>query len=854
MEVKKDGFWEQEIIFQWEIPKDTTHIEPEILQSEIIYKKILPEDFPYYQASFHQISPNEQGHISKQIDDYLKYEDRNTVVINAGVGQGKTHSILRIAKKYFDNGFIVVFAVPYKSLVSEYKADLINLDIKESEILDYQTVANNYELQDKSNEKIENPILPLDASLRNIHLMTVNALLGNSGEDYVKQSQKKIDYINFLIDRCKKDNKKVVWIFDEIHDSIHNFQQKLIFNLWKWKGILAKTFCISATYNEASKVVIKYLSELIEGEKIQIIESQRTRIDAKRSDLFLMLFNKPIYSSYDNELIEVFKYLISRKKKINILSFSSNLANQLVDSKTPMGALLKNEFGEVNLCTGDSKGKFNNDQCNVGTTFSTGINIIGEDKVLVIFLPTSYSNNDNKNLGIFTRGINTLIQALARVRSKSEIYIIMPKPTILIRDKQNTKYIDNVIKNESLNELDAQDVYEDINNQRHYIESVYNSIRNNVENEIKAVKEKKEERELKKKPSLNFPELDDFILADGEKLLVQGFDIFGRNLSNYITWAAFNDQFLNCKLKDILKLNELILEEGKVLESLYKYMVTSPDFIIKNSNGKDDLLLNYISEKELLPLLRDSIFSNNVYLLKKDGKKYLLRKNNRVFESQILAALNIHYCITSNAYYEKHFLSKGKKFIDFKYTVTDYLISCLVSSEYYQYIAEKRSKKIPIKSDLKMLESYHHLYSFFKKYPSLYFSNFKGKTIVESGLDKNPYSKEELNNYKEAILYIKENDYYIKSKIFGLFQDINSDSSDKDIVNCLKFIVNKYLIDTELYKPAKYKEEIRPNLKQFKRNKPQFKGRVLNLLANSEDITRDDINSIEWESVSFEEL
>ena len=84
-----------------------------------------------------------------------------------------------------------------------------------------------------------------------------------------------------MISNCKAQNKKVVFIYDEIHDTIHNFRQELIFNLWKWKNVIHKNFVISATFNEASKIVIEYLAELTDR-KIQIIESERVRNPEKQ--------------------------------------------------------------------------------------------------------------------------------------------------------------------------------------------------------------------------------------------------------------------------------------------------------------------------------------------------------------------------------------------------------------------------------------------------------------------------------------------------------------------------------------------------------------------------------------------
>src|SRR5690606_28552752 len=97
---------------------------------------------------------------------------------------------------------------------------------------------------------------------KKVHVVTANTLLGNPGEDSYKNSNIKRIYLNDLIADCEKRGRKVVFIYDEVHDTIPNFKEEYIFNLWKWKNVIHKNFVISATFTEASFVVIEYLAEL----------------------------------------------------------------------------------------------------------------------------------------------------------------------------------------------------------------------------------------------------------------------------------------------------------------------------------------------------------------------------------------------------------------------------------------------------------------------------------------------------------------------------------------------------------------------------------------------------------------
>ena len=167
---------------------------------------------------------------------------------------------------------------------------------------------------------------------KRIHIVTANCLLGNPGEDAFINSQVKRYYLNRLSKYCETKDKKVVFIYDEIHDTIHNFKEQYIFNLWKWRKVIHKNFIISATYNEASKVVIEYLAELTNN-KIQIIESERKRFLEKQSELFLHYNSEQFYNFDDKKITELVGDLISVGKEVDILSYSKKLAENIIKNK-----------------------------------------------------------------------------------------------------------------------------------------------------------------------------------------------------------------------------------------------------------------------------------------------------------------------------------------------------------------------------------------------------------------------------------------------------------------------------------------------------------------------------------------
>lgn len=762
--------------------------EVEVLQSEIIFKQINPEDFTPdgYEAEISRITPTPEGYISEQVKSVIDFEETNTVVLNAGVGQGKTHTILDIAKWYYDNNYIVIFAVPYKSLIDQYLNDLTGNErnISADEVVDYRKITEspNAEIEGE----IQNPITPIAASLKPIHLITVNSLLGNPGEDFVIQAQAKLNYINLLISHCKNENKKAILIFDEIHDSIHLFEQRFILTLYNWNGLIKKIYCISATYNEASKIVIKYLSHLTNA-AIQIIESERIKFEFKQSDLFLLLYNKQHYEANDEDLISVFRHLVFLGKRINVLSFSKTLANNIVDPKGKIGKLLIEKFGELNLCVGNSDTIFDPEKCNVGTTFSTGINIKGNDSAFVVILPSKLSYDQNQ-LGVFSRGINTLIQALARIRDKSEIYIITPSPKFLLNylNQNNENYIDKVILHDTFYGIEQKDKYRDINTQRELINETYLRIKNNALSGIEfglAI----DAGEINN-PALKFPSLDDYILSEGEKVLKSYYEIFGKDFSIYTFWAAFNDQFINCRLKGIAVLNELYLTEGQVLNGLRDFVYNKFYEFTPLSNYSISEFFHLKSDKACFQALKAAIFNNNVYKISNNIKIPILEGRTPTFKRYILAIIQL--IKKDNEYYNNLFYRNYQRYsqslgdlIDVEYTAKDYLFACFINSERTDFSESTTD------DEKRLVASYKVLYLFFRRFKERFTTqDDMGRFYFDVNTNLSTILSDEINELKSAIIFIQEKDEIVSKKIVSFFQGINSSiSNERLLLSIIRF-------------------------------------------------------------------
>ncbi|MCH3885686.1 DEAD/DEAH box helicase family protein [Tenacibaculum aquimarinum] len=161
------------------------------------------------------IKPDDEGYLSDNLIPILTKDlhNKNTTIINAGVGQGKTRAIIEVLKEYTGNSdYLVVIAVPYKSLVEQYVIDC-SKHIPEEQIFnligyeDGLKVGGKKEVWDFTSDE---SMLPISSKVRDgkVHIMTINALLGNPGDDNLFVSKKEEIILNALMNIVKITIKK----------------------------------------------------------------------------------------------------------------------------------------------------------------------------------------------------------------------------------------------------------------------------------------------------------------------------------------------------------------------------------------------------------------------------------------------------------------------------------------------------------------------------------------------------------------------------------------------------------------------------------------------------------------------
>lgn len=401
------------------------------------------------------------------------------------------------------NKYTIVVACPFKSLVSQYKKKITEESGLNNICFDYRDLEAP-KLSKKDFTAFHN--FP-------IQLVTINSILGNPGQIAMKQSNLKREYYESLIKFCSRNDRKVILIFDEIHEAIHNFDEEYVFNLFKWRNVVHKIIVSSATFTEASKVVIKYFSELTE-KRLKIFESQWIPVEnARLSKLNLCLYNSYTYEAGDKVINDLIESQLNNSNKIHILTYSKKLAKDLYNSE--LKKKISERFGNVNLCVGDNSNSFEPDSCNIGTTFKTGVSIEDNNCSFFIIMPPNiaYSSGKSNSFGIFSSGIFNITQALARPRKESKIFVIMPSPTkIILTPIPPPDYINKTsLGYLPFNKPDYQAEYVNINRQDSLLRVFHNQLKLNVQEEINYV----ESSNLQIAP--RFPEFDMYKLSKGEK-------------------------------------------------------------------------------------------------------------------------------------------------------------------------------------------------------------------------------------------------------------------------------------------------------------------------------------------------
>ncbi len=763
----------------------------------IEFKEINPEDFDNSLYNVIEpkkiIKPNDNGFISDDLLPILveDLDNKNTTIINAGVGQGKTRAIIEVLTKFADNPeYIICIAVPYKSLIEQYLKDC-SVHISKDKI--FNLIGFEEGLKKKTKKEgwgyiDDEVVLPMSTKIRGfkVHIMTINALLGNPGDDNLFVSGTRSEYFTLLNEFCQSANKKMIWLFDEIHDSIHNFKEQFIYNLWNFHGLVHKIYVVSATFNEASKEVIKYLSEFTD-KNIFIIESVREPKPLKQSNLHLNFYiDHQLYK--DANLVNLISKLVNNKKPFDILVYSKSLAEKLINpNKTSnskvkkVSDILKHQTHQINRCFSDAfnpkaNKKYNKSKINIGTNFSTGINIEKIGHTLIILFPKDLSVDYVNNKGVFTNGSNVIIQALARQRKKGDIHVFLPNPdginleSLPYDENQNEvmyQCFEKYLRGSSI-KVD----YSEINSQNLLLENAYGKLIYDTY----FANEKLDSIDRYGLNRLTYPTKEIFILNQGEKYITKEF--FGGNLSAYILWASVSNQFLNCRLKGIRTSTRLSFDKENLESDVEDFFNSEIETI--NSALEEYNLFDSLSEYEKIEFINQLMIGSKIYINDNPATTYDKDK--------------VHLLMLKSLYFGSEYFSDKEAKSELYYY---YLRSCIFHSGNLHFIND--NLKTSDLTCIKIFKKWHKLIKLIKE------SLVEKNEILRLSTNPNSNFIDEFNklDFDKDLEYLLTRDLLLSTDVFQFRNTFSKAEKKEDRINTFYKLCVKVFFNTKTKQTSK---------------------------------------------------
>ena len=750
-----------------------------------------PDGFEIKKTSL-EIEKNE--YLNDSLQKEINLEEKNTIVINSSVGKGKSYAIIKTIKRFYDDPekYLIIVATPFVSLVEQYCKD-INEDgnIPANQIYNYGSLGR---------DKI--PYIN-----KRVQVLTANTLLGNPGDDSYKNSDIKRTYLNELVVNCEENNIKVVFIYDEIHDTIKNFKEEFIFNLWKWKKVIHKNYIISATFSEASKVVIEYLAELTD-KKIHIIETERDRNFSKQSKLILHYSAEHRFTTNTLEIRSALTSLINSDKNVDVLCYSKKLAQEIIKDKK-LGGKLAEKFGVINDCTSENidnerpdnappQNRFDNKRCNIGTNFKSGVSITKEDHAFVIIMPSRHAIGKFKNnYGIFSGGVNSVIQALARQRTKGEIHIILPKPDHFDYDslpKSFTEKQVSVFKKHydkvSHYKKDVEKVkYFPQRLQLYYLKEFYEDILK--DNVLKGIEYAQETSRIGL-ASLDFPSYKNFVLNRGEDYLADTYSFFGGELSAYITYCAFTNQFINCSLSEISYKTNFTFQDNDMQfifgEALKIYW---GEEYFQTLRASFNFRLTYLE-------FRNELFRVvTLQYRKEEGEKItkITSFKNPQFEKQLLRFVAFMY-YGNNYHLKEDYKTRTE---DLDYSRSQYFLDAIKSASTIN-VEESTFTDI----DKQRIIAYQNLGYFREKLisqKSQYSRAAQSYEYLPVKPDENFITTSELPRFTQLITYLVNEDDFISNNVYEFTRRVNTNDITKNINSFYSILVEDFIALEDLPNP-----------------------------------------------------
>lgn len=552
--------------------------KPFVEPREIEYKKVDVNDFRdcHYKVNEVDIKPDSSGFVTKDIFDKIDIRTSSTDILNIPTGSGKTTAIYQKIKQILieDKTSVVILATPFIALVKkDLKALIQDYNIVQDIITDYSDLQNDLDKK-QAEYSFVSQITRAYILDKKIHITTINALLGNPGDVAFEQKTKKSNYFSDLLEYCTESNKNVYLFFDEIHASIHNFKNEYINNITIWKNVVHKCVVSTATYTEPVNIVVKYLAYLTD-DNINVIQCDR--IKRPQISPLDIVFTSESHSVKSASAIKTIipkwiKEYLSDSNNFHIISYSKKFAKML-------NTYLQGKGLSSVLLTSETKKTFNEHNNHIGTNFSTGVDIEKEGDLLIVIFPSKYNDELVKGEeGIFYDGLPTILQAMARLRHKGRILVIISPMKVVINDNPSKELLGKIpyynnflIKDDKIRFV--KETY--LSDEKEVLLGYINRRNEKFSQESKRYQEDVQNDGVTR-PQIQYPNKDTFILERGQEFLKFSNYKSGKYITPYVLWAAVHDQFLNCSLDTVYYLNKevskLSLSSENIIDKICSYV------------------------------------------------------------------------------------------------------------------------------------------------------------------------------------------------------------------------------------------------------------------------------------------
>ena len=496
--------------------------------------------------------------------------------------------------------------------------------------------------------------------------------------------------------------------------------------------------------------------------------------------------------------------IVDKNMHLDILCYSKTLAKSII-SDEKIGNKLVARFGEINDCTSENidnqrpentpqENRFDNAKCNIGTNFKSGVSIEKDNHAFIIILPPRSSQSFFKNnYGIFSGGINSIVQAIARKRRKGEIHIILPRPNRFNYESLKSNFSENQIgvfrnwyqKIEYYKEdymMSELVHYQSLNEQSETLNLFY-------EEKLKKYVQKGIDSAMcidrGNLARLDYPKFKNFVLNRGEAYLSDSVKFWGGDLSAYITYCAISNQFVNCQLDKINYKNLLIFKEGEIQKKL--------GVIFKRYFDDDymEFYYSYSNFNKFYSFVRNRIFKEFSIKLRSStrNKSITIKPYSSVkFEKELLRFIIYQYY--GNTYHCKSLVDNMSS--DLGVTRSQYLldsISCALGldsdNELYSTTQKER------------INAFQEL-NYFREYIRGKLSNYTINGTTIQYLPKKPeegfYASRDLIRMRKLILFLKNKDEFIKNGVFEFIRNYDIMTDEQKINSFHRILIEDFFI------------------------------------------------------------